>query len=416
MGGSHSTSNQTVNVKQVINNTSDLTAIKDNVNKSVINTITNNSSQCNATSQTNLSASTNIGNITGGSGIDIGGSNQTTNATLNLSCVDVVRDQNDIANNIANAFANQISTKFDNNAMAQLTANANNQSKSGFLSVTPSSANTNVNENYNIHINNNINQTMKDIIKNETDRNFTATTLAQRIAILQSTQRANTTVGNITDVTNLKVGNSNQTSTSDLLLKAISEDSSINNTIDAISNHLNNISTTGVTTALKASVTSTATTKSTSQGLNQLVSSVFKGIDSIFGSLTNFLIVAVIGVVIVIGIFFFTGGNETLQKGIDEYGKTSGNNVLQNGMKTGVSQNRIDKNNQDLQNLVSTFNQTIGTNVLQNEMQNNPALQQLITANQPALHQLVSTLASTTPPTKIEGGTFGFEKNGYLFY
>ena len=335
MGGSHSTASSTSTVKQVINNTSDITAIKESVNKNIMNTITNNSSTCSAAAQANQKMKTVVGNISGVHGGQFGGGTQTQQVSLNLSCVDVVKDQNDMANNVANAFTNQLSTKFDNAAMNKLQNNASAQASAGTLAIGGGSgSNTSTNQNLDLNVSNNVNQTMKDIITNETQRNFNTNTLATKIASLQAAQAMDTEVGNVSDSSDIQVGGGSQTQAASLVMSAVSEDSTINKTVDAITNALNNISTTGVTTEATSDLSSSATSESHTAGLNDLASSIFGGIfggiAGVFGSMQNFLIIAVIGVVIVLAIFFFTGGQETLQQGIKAAADAKGGNLSYN--------------------------------------------------------------------------------------
>lgn len=318
MGSSSSKSTVTNTVSQVIDNKVDLTAIKETTYKNIINTMTENSSSCSASSKSLQEQSTVIGSISGVNNVKIGGGTQQQTSKLSLSCVDVTVIQNSIANDISSAFTNQLETKFDTDAMAKLEANAKSQSQNGVASFGTSSSSSNTNNIYNLNISNNISQTMKDIINNEIQQNFSVKTLKDRLATLQQEQKSKLVIGSIVNSENLDLGNATQTQDGELIMTAVSKDETINSTIDKIANQLNTISTTGVTTKATSEVKGTAESESKQKGVDSIVDSITGMLSSLFSSWV-YIVIAVVVLIAIIGVvFFMTGGQETLQKGLDK--------------------------------------------------------------------------------------------------
>jgi hypothetical protein len=316
MGGAESKSAVTTNVSQVIDNQVDLKMIKETTNKNIMNTMTVNSASCSAAAAAKQTMKTKVGNISGLKKGKIGGGDQEQKVSLQLSCIDTSKIENNIANDIANAFASQLETKFDNNAMAKLEANAKTQAEGGMLPLGSTSTDSNVTTNYNLNVSNKISKTMKDMITNETQKNFSVKTLKERLAQLQAEQVLETEVGNITDSEDLEIGGGKQKQTADLIMKAISEDQTINKTIDKITNQLNSISVDGVTSKAISDVSATATSEAKQKGFDSIVDSITGMIGGIFKGWMGLMMVGLVVIAIIVGIFFFTGGQETLQQGM----------------------------------------------------------------------------------------------------
>ncbi len=324
MGGAESKSSVTNNVNQVINNEVDLKMIKETVNKNIMNTITEQASSCTAQAIARQQIKTKVGDIVGSKGVKVGGGEQEQKVKVKLSCVDVSKVENQMANDIANAFATQLETKFDNDAMAKLEGNAKTQAEGGFLPLGSTSSDSNVTNNYNLNVSNKISKTMKDMITNETQRNFHTKTLKERLATLQAEQVMETEVGNIKNSEDVQVGGGKQKQDAELIMEAISQDQTINKTIDKIANQLNSIDVTGVTTKAATEVSATATSEAKQKGAESIIDSIFGGIAGIFGQFKWIIIAVVIGIIIIGTVFFLTGGQETLQKGIETAGEKMG--------------------------------------------------------------------------------------------
>lgn len=316
MGGAQSKSTVTTNVKQVIDNQVDLKMIKETVNKNIMNTLTEQASSCTASTLAKQQQTTKVGNIKGLKGGKIGGGEQEQTVKVKLSCVDVSKVENNMANDVANAFANQLETKFDTDAMAKLETNAKSQAQGGMLPLGSTSTDANVTTNYQLNISNKISKTMKDMITNETQRNFSTKTLKERLATLQAEQVMKTEVGDIEDSENLQIGGGKQKQDADLIMEAIAQDETINKTINKIANQLNNIDTTGITTKASTEVTASATSEATQKGVDSIVDSITSMISGIFKGWFGILIIGLIVICVIAIVFFMTGGQETLQQGM----------------------------------------------------------------------------------------------------
>lgn len=325
MGGSESKSTVKNEVNTVIDNEVDIKMIKETVNKNIMNTIKEQASSCSAAVQAKQKQKRKVGNVKGGS-VTFGKSRQEQKVSLSLSCVDVTKSENNMANDIAQAFESQLETKFDTQAMAKLEGNAKAQATTGALALGSTSTDSNVENIHNLNISNKISKTMKDMVTNEIQRNFHTKTLKERISNLQAEQAIEEEVGDVEDA-EVTFEGGEQVQDVTLVMEAIAEDTSINNTIDKIATQLNSIDTTGVTTSAKTEATATAESISESKGVDSVVDSVFSGvagvissIGGIFGQFTWIIIAVVIGIVAILGVFFMTGGQETLQAGIAKAG------------------------------------------------------------------------------------------------
>lgn len=320
MGGASSKSTVTNTVNQVIDNKIDLTTIKETVNKNIINTLTENASSCSANLIASQEQSTTIGSMKGVKGGKIGGGSQVQKTKISLSCVDVTKTENNIANDIANAFATQLETKFDTDAMAKLEANAKTQAEGGFLPLGSTSSDSNVSNTYNLNISNKISKTMKDMITNEVQRNFSTKNLKERLSTLQQQQKTKLVIGSIEDSENLDLGNAMQNQDADLLMTAISEDATINKTIDKVVNQLNSIDVTGVKSKAAGDLKGYAASEAKQKGFDAIVDSIMGFFSGLFKGYFAVIIAIVIVVCIIGVVFFMTGGQETLQQGLDKIG------------------------------------------------------------------------------------------------
>jgi hypothetical protein len=337
MGATESKSTITNTVNQNIINNTDLQMIKENITKNNIEAITKSSASCSAQIQAQQLQEVTLGNV--GGDLNFTGGAQDQTVILNLSCVQLSKVQNDMAQNIANAFGSQIETKFDTEAMAKLEANAKSDSTRGALAVGSSSSESNVNNTYNLNVKNNISQTMKDIIVNETNKTFNTEKMQKALSTINSKQEQIIKAGDVGKNANIEMGEQKQKV--ELFMKAVQEDETINSSIDKIANQLNSISSAGVTTKASGDIKATATSEATAKGVDSVIDSFFSGIANIFGQFKWIIIAAVIGIVLIGVVFFLTGGQETLQKGIETAGEKMGG-----GSRIGV--NEINKNNINL--------------------------------------------------------------------
>lgn len=320
MGGAQSKSNITNTVNQVIDNKIDLTAIKETTYKNIINTMTENSSSCAANAKSSQDQSTTIGSISNLKGARIGGGTQKQSSKLSLSCVDVTTIQNNMANDIANAFSTQLESKFDTEAMAKLEGNAKAQAQNGVASFGLTNSEANVNNTYNLNISNNISKTMKDIINNEVQRNFNVKTLKDRLATLQQEQKSRLVIGSITDSENLDLGNAMQIQESELVMSAVSKDETINSTIDKIANQLNSIDVSGVTSKASGDLSGKAESEAKQTGMEAIAATLANFFGTFFKGYFGMIIAVVVVIMIIIVVFFMTGGQDTLQQGLSKIG------------------------------------------------------------------------------------------------
>jgi hypothetical protein len=328
MGGSESKVSQKQEVEQNMVNNTDIKMIKKNVNKSMMNVITKKSASCSAQMVNKQKQELDLGDV--GGDLVVGGGDQTIKATLQLKCVQLGKIQNDLARTIANNYSEQLNSKFDTSAMAKLGAEANAKAKSGFLPLGKSSSDVNIENKYKLNVTNNINKTMKNIIVNETNKTFNTDSMQKALSIAQNSQEQvikATKVGG-----DAKVHFGNQEMAVKQFMDAVQRDEATNKTIDNITNQLNSISTTGVSTKAATTVTAKGTATSEAKGFDSIVDSITGMIGGIFKGWTSMIIIGLIVVAVIVGIFFMTGGQETLQQGIEA---ASGGSMNGGGIDSG---------------------------------------------------------------------------------
>lgn len=294
-------------VNQEILNKTDIQMIKENIAKNNISIMTDKAATCSAQQVASQTQDVKFGDVGGDFNINMG--DQKQKVKLQLSCIQLNEIQNNLAQSISNNIAEKLNTKFDTEAMAKLEGDAEAKAKSGFLPMGSSSADTNVKNTYNLNLKNDISKTMKNIIVNETNRSFNTKTLQQSLASAIALQNQRIEAAKVAGNVNIKMGSQDQDI--DTFFKAVQQDKTTNSTVDNIANILNTISSEGVTAKAATDVKAATKAESEQKGIDSLI-------DAIFGPMKWIIIAGVVGVVIIGVIFFMTGGQETLQMGIEK--------------------------------------------------------------------------------------------------
>jgi hypothetical protein len=328
--GATANTTTTTNVDKVFNNSTDLTLIKETVNKNIMNRITEDAKSCSASTAQNQLIDLKFGDIAGD--FNLSGVSQTQTAKMNFSCVNMAKYENESATDLANAFTNQLETKFDTEALDKLESNAAGQAVNGFLPTASSTVNTNVNTNLNVSVNNSIKKTMRDAIANEVQKNFTTKTVNACISNLVQEQVYRQSVGNVGGNVNIK--NITQEQFIDSVANCVNKNDDINRTVDKVANVLNTINTDGVKAKSTSDIKATAEGKAESKGVDSVIDSVFGGIAGIFSSMTGIIIVAVIGFVLVaaIGAYFLLKTDPETRKALTGQKKMGGGHMYSIGM------------------------------------------------------------------------------------
>jgi hypothetical protein len=319
--GAKTTTTQETNVNQDILNKTDIKMIKENISKNMMNVMTKKAAVCSAKQQAEQAQEAEFGEVGGDFNVNMG--DQKQKVKLQLTCIQMNEVKNDLAQTITTDIAEKLESKFDTAAMAKLEADASAKATAGVLPMGKTESNVNIKNNYNLSVKNDISKTMKNVIVNETQKNFNTDTLAQSLASTIAKQKQRVGAKKVDGNVNLTMGSQDQDV--ETFFKAVQEDKTMNKAVDEIATKLNTISSEGVTTKAAAESKSSAKAESEQKGVDSIV-------DSIFGAYKWIMIAGVIGIVIVIAIFFFTGGQETLQKGIEVTGE-----VAKQGMDSAVA-------------------------------------------------------------------------------
>jgi type IV secretory pathway VirB2 component (pilin) len=353
MGGSESKSSVTTNIdKQIINDT-ELKVIKESISKNIMNKINEDASSCRDASQQSQAIEFVFGDVSGD--FNLSGVNQLQKKKMNFSCVNTANYETTIAQDIANNFSNKLETKYDNDIMDKLETNASAAATSGALALTPSNSDSNVNTNYNLKVTNKISKTMHDIISNEVQNNFHSKNIQECVTTTAQQQNNKLKVGNVGG--NVKIDNISQEQYLEGITKCVNENKDVTNTINKVASQLNNISTDGITTAAKTDIKTTSDSKAESKGVDGIIDSIFSGIAGIFGQWVWIIVIVVIGLVLILGVFFMTGGQETLQLGIKE-------GAAAKGKRGGALELFINNNSDSNQQLINAFKSLDIKNIL----------------------------------------------------
>ena len=292
-------------VNQGILNELDVKMIKQNITKNMMNVITKNAKSCSAA--VNAAQVQSVENVDN-SNCPINFAAQSQTVKVDLSCVQTSKIKNDLAQSIVTEIQDHIANSFDTQAMADFNAKAKAQSSSELLSGGSSSAEANVENTYNLSVTNKISNTMENIIINETNKNFKTDNIQAAILAVAAIQEQK-----VKNAKGCGINFAEQQQQIDSVMKAIQEDETINSSINNIANKLNSIATNKTATKIDSKMVGDVDTKAEGKGLGSLL-------DTLMGPMKWIIIAAVIGVVIIGVIFFMTGGQETLQAGIEQMG------------------------------------------------------------------------------------------------
>jgi hypothetical protein len=159
--------------------------IKEDVTNNIMNKMTEQASSCSAQMAAKQKMKTKVGDIMGLKVLKIGGGQQEQQVSLQLSCIDVSSKlENNMANIIANIVSQYLVKKFDDTSMLKLENNLKNQMSIGKFPLGSTTVDTNVTQNYNFNISVKMPFTIKNIIVNEINKNFSTKTLKERVANL----------------------------------------------------------------------------------------------------------------------------------------------------------------------------------------------------------------------------------------
>jgi len=192
MGGSESSSNQTITNKTINKN------YLDSLNKTIMNagveTLVKQANQCStATNQNNLCKVEGVN--TAGDYIYEG--DQSNKAKINFSCINSASAQGDMSQEMMAQLLQDIKSTNDTNLATTLNALADNKSKTGFLSTPPiGSVDSNTNQTVNDTIENETVNKIQNIYEQNLQNNFTSDTVNECIG--KSKQ------DNITDLQDIK--------------------------------------------------------------------------------------------------------------------------------------------------------------------------------------------------------------------
>jgi hypothetical protein len=291
-GCSDSTTSVNNNVDQKIINQSDLKVIQENIYQNITNIVNNSAKNCGAALAQNQSM---FNGSTVSGDFNLSHIKQSQDASLNFSCVNLTKSQNNVAQEISTAVQNELATKYSTAAMAELGARAETAASSGAFSLGSSNSSSNATNNYDLTNINTVNKTLSTSINNLIQNNFTTSNMQTCISnVGQNQSIGNNSTFKDGDVNVHHIG---QEQTASLVTKCIQEDETLNKTLAAIASNLNNVNSDGIAVQASASVSGSGSSAATTKGLDDLATAVLGGISGIFG---NFAIYAIIGVVVIV--------------------------------------------------------------------------------------------------------------------
>lgn len=319
-----SSSSSVVNQKYntTIVNQSDISVLNESINKSTTESVVKAAAACSASM--NLNQYINIEDIQTEGSFNYGGSNQSQTSALTFSCVQEAAYQNNIANNMKDAYVNAISSGFTTEAEDKLNASAEAAAKNEFAGLSGGSHSSSVtNTEYNFTQDNITNKNIRNVVEHVISNSLNVNDIQKCAASVNNSQSVNIT--HVNAKAGVNIGVLNQTQAATLFSECVQKSNNTNNITSELATALgvevheeNNVK--KVTTISDEAVsksTNVGLFQSVGQGVGDAAKGIGSAIGSIFGGLFGglfgspiicIIICCIICVLLIGGYMFFSGG------------------------------------------------------------------------------------------------------------
>lgn len=193
MGGSSSKSVSNNENNQTIVNKNTMKIMNEQVNTAIAKTTINNSASCKQS--TNQSQVLDMSGCEAGGDIIIGGPDNpidfTQVATVNFSCIQVAKIENEVAQEIMGEIMGKIKSGLDSESLNKMTAYAESEAKSGFLATGSSDSDSTANNTFNLNVKNDNLTDISNVVKNSINVEFNAEDVQECVNEVEQHQELN---------------------------------------------------------------------------------------------------------------------------------------------------------------------------------------------------------------------------------
>lgn len=348
MGGSNSTSNQSVSTNIV--NKSYMDTLNKTVMESAVSTMINNASTC--SSAVNQNNSCDMSGTTVGGDFNFSG-NQSNKAKVDFSCIQASTTSTAMATEMGAAMVAEMKSLSGSEAAANLNNAAAASNKNGFGSIG-GGANSTTNTNSNTNVTNDTIAHVENIFQQNLSNSFTANTVNECIG--KTTQSNSQNLSNMNIKGNAKV-ECFQANTLEQVQECKQLNEAINTTTQKVLQELglkvSTENTTKATTEAKSSATSENVSTGPIQDLGNAVSGIIGSVSGLVGSVSGLASLAMLGPIlgpicsicccIICICLIIIIGKSVMGGGGGGSGSTSGiSSGISNGISNGISSGSMD--------------------------------------------------------------------------
>lgn len=270
-------------------------SLSKNINTFTANTIMEVASKQSASISQLQKIDLQFGNVEGD--LVVGDVSQKQTANLTFDAVNVNNFSNQLANGILDKMTNALKNDFTAKAMAQIEANAEAKSKTGFLSI-PQATNSSTNVDFKYDQKNIVSRDISNILENSITNNLTMKSLNECISRVQQQQKYSLVADNVKG--NVKIGAITQEMASSSLTKCINQTDMGGNIVNQVAKDLGITSTSTSSTDLTTKMSAEAKSEQVATGLFEDLGNMFSNIfGGIFGAYAK--IAGIISVISIIG-------------------------------------------------------------------------------------------------------------------
>jgi len=326
-----SSSSSVVNQKYdtTIVNQSDISVLNESINKSTTESVVKAAASCSASMD--LAQYINIEDIQTEGDFNYGGSDQSQTSALTFSCVQEAAYQNNIANNMKDAYVNAISTGFTTEAEDKLNASAESAAKNEFAGLSGGShSSSSTNTEYNFTQDNITNKNIRNVVEHVISNNLNISDVQKCAASVNNSQSVNIT--HVNAKAGVNIGVLNQTQAATLFSECIQKSNNSNNVTSELATALgvqiheeNNVKkVTSISDKTASKSTNVGLFQSVGQGVGDAAKGIGAAIGSIFGGMFGspiifIIICCVICVLLIGGYMVFSGGSGNQFAAVDNY-------------------------------------------------------------------------------------------------
>jgi hypothetical protein len=199
MGGSASSSNSFVSNTNIVTN-DQLAMLNKNSNNFVASTVVNQAAKCSA--GMNLTQTVDLSDMIVGGDLDYS-ADQSQDAAISFSCVQVSSFQSDIANGIMDKMVGALNSSYSTEALDKLSQTAKASGESQFGGTGPD-VTANTNATYNFNQTTNINKNIQNVLENSITNNLNLNDVSDCISQVNLAQNTNFSGANVRG--NAKIG------------------------------------------------------------------------------------------------------------------------------------------------------------------------------------------------------------------